>query len=111
MSAHYLFGEYSVKTLYLSHHKSAQHKRFLALMGIPPMLTLWKTFGQGGMDQRIFGQSTVALPEKPKRQLPVEALWVSGQYNHKECVHDRITKEHLQKLAQCINESDSIAVY
>ena len=45
--AHHLCGEYSMKTLSLNHHKSAQYKWFLVLMGIPSMLTIWWIFGLG----------------------------------------------------------------
>ena len=37
MCAHCLHGEYSVKTLFSSHSRSAQHKQFLISMGIPSM--------------------------------------------------------------------------
>ena len=76
MHAHHLCGEYSVKTLYLSHCKSAQHKCLLILMRIPSMLTLWWMFDfwMGGVDLRIFALSIAAPHEKPKRQLPVEVL-------------------------------------
>ena len=46
MPLHCICGEYSMKTLYSNHHRSARHKQFLELMGIPSMLTLWWIFGQ-----------------------------------------------------------------
>ena len=67
MPAHCLLLEYSVKTLYSNHCKSGQHKQFLTLMWIPSMLTLWWIFGWGGVDQKIFGLSVAASPEKLKR--------------------------------------------
>ena len=35
------FREYHVKTIYLSHNRSAQHKQFLTLMRIPSISVLW----------------------------------------------------------------------
>ena len=55
-------------------------------------------FWMGRVDQRIFGLSTAASLEKPKRQLPSEALWVSGQYDPEDGVHNRITKKQMQNL-------------
>ena len=64
-----------------------------------------------GVDQQIFGQSAAVPPEKTKKTTPIEALWVSGQYNPEDGVYGRIIKEHLQNLAKCINECYSIAIY
>ena len=58
-------------------------------------------FWMGGVDQRIFGLNTAAPLKKPKRQLPIEVLWVPGQYNPEDGVHGRIIKKHLQSLTQC----------
>ena len=55
--------------------------------------------------------STDAIMEKQKRQLPIEILWVSGQYDTKDDVHSRTIKKHLQNLAQCINGGNSITIY
>ena len=51
MHVHCLLWEYSVKTIYSNHQKSAQHKWLMTLMGIPPMLTMME-FWMGGVDKR-----------------------------------------------------------
>ena len=110
MHGHGLHGEYSVRTLYSNHHKSVQHTQFLALMGLPSMSTVWMIL-DGGMDQRIFGQSAAAPLAKPRRQIPTEALWVYGHYNPEDGGHGRIIKKQMQNLAQCINGGSSIMIY
>ena len=55
------------------------------------MLTMMDVW-MGGVDQRIFGPCTAAPLEKPKRHLPIEALWVSAQYNPEDDVQGRIIK-------------------
>ena len=72
---------------------------------------LYGRFLDGEVDQRIFGPSAAAPPEKPRRQLPVGVLWVSGQSNPKDGVHCRIIKEHLHNLVQCIDGSNYIMIY
>ena len=59
----------SVKALYLSYSRSAQHNQFLASMGIPSMLTLWWIL-MGDVDQRISGLSTATSLETPKKTTP-----------------------------------------
>ena len=68
-------------------------------------------FWMGGVDQKIFDLNTAAPPEKSKRQLPLEVLWVFGQCDPEDNVHGGIIKEHLQNLAQCIDGSNYIPIY
>ena len=44
-------------------------------------------FWMGGVDQKIFDLNTAAPPEKSKRQLPLEVLWVFGQCDPEDNVH------------------------
>ena len=68
-------------------------------------------FWMGAVDQRTFGPSTAAPPETPNRQLPLEVLWVFGQYDPEDSVHGKTIKKHLQNLAQCTNGSNYFAIY
>ena len=65
-------------------------------------------FWMGGVDKRIFGPSA---DTPPKKKLPTEVQCMSEKYNPKDGVHSMILKTHLQNLAKCINESNSITIY
>ena len=66
--AHGIHWEYSLRTLYFNHHKSAQHK-FLGLMGIPSMLTLWWIFGLGSGPKDIWSMHSCPTGETKKATL------------------------------------------
>ena len=78
--AHGLHGKYSVRTLLKPLHIYPTHMIPGIDWGTIHADSRW-IFGWRRVDQRIFGLSTATSLEKTKRQLPIEVLWMPGQYN------------------------------
>ena len=101
--AHHFHGKYSVNTLYLYHLISAKHLSLLAFRGILSMLS-YGGFWMRGVDQRLFGLSAAAPPEKKTKSNPHRDSGSVSKFHPENKVTGRV--KQLSTLNSAYNEKN-----